>query len=401
MDPMDPTPPTDLIHPMAPTPPTHPMDPMDPTRLMDPTDLTDPTDPMHLMPRITILLVASGYFREKTSLLRSFFVQNIIPLMKRAPMVSIIWGCNMDCSYCLAESNNNHKALMSVSDAKALFNWLMSRGVETIALLGGEPTIHPHFNEITDIIRDCGIKAGVATNGLFSSEKRGAFEREVYKRVSVHINDEWFYNSDQIEKLRDNLAFLSQSGTEIETRYVAHSSGIDTDFIKEMARISGSKIINFSIARPEVYGGTAYLPIKSVRLLLSKLKRVIDGLRGEGYISNIIALYPKCIKRGYEDLFDGYDGNFCSLDDAGQFDVSFMINPDLTAGVCLSLPNIRTERKVVEFLDLEEIKESFKDEFEALRRQPIFEDCLSCLDFNVDCQGGCLVYKDFKNGTRK
>lgn len=314
-------------------------------------------------------------------------------------MVSIIWGCNISCSYCLAESNNACKTLMSIADAKQLFTWLREHQVESLSLLGGEPTIHPYFNEITDIIKDCQMKSGIATNGLFNDDKRESFSKGVYTKIAVHVNDEWFYTRDQLEKLKDNLRFLSTVEVEVEIRYVVHSSGIDMDFIKEMAKISGSKIINFSIARPETYGKTAYLPIKSVGLLLPKLKEIIDGLRREEYISYIVALYPKCIKKGYEDLFDGYDGNFCCLNDDGEFDVSFLINPDLTADVCLSLSNMKTKKRVTEFKDLEEVKGSFRERFEALRKKPVFDECLTCPDFNTDCQGGCLTYKFFKHGV--
>ncbi len=313
-----------------------------------------------------------------------------------SPYASIIWGCNASCSYCFLNKDSRASKEMSLDDAEKLFKWLSERDVENMSLIGGEPTIHPEFNKITEIIGKNGIKASIPTNGLFGEDKREAFLQGVYTRVGLHINDVYFYEEDRFKLLRKNFEFLAETGIEIELRYVVHSAKIDTEFLIHAAEIAKAKIVNFSIARPDVYGRTAYLPFKSVRLAIPFISKAIDELREAGKTSYIVALYPKCVTLEYGDLFAGYDGEFCCRNEEGGFDTSFVINPDLTSSACMALSQIRTEKKVTEFNDLEEVKETFRERFEELRVIPLHEECLTCPYYNVSCQGGCLAYKIFK-----
>lgn len=77
-------------------------------------------------------------------------------------------ACNNKCKYCFF-NNNSYKKLEIINKGK-LFELLLDLkrlGIKAIELAGGgEPTMHPDFQEIIDFIDDCGFKFGLVTNGL-------------------------------------------------------------------------------------------------------------------------------------------------------------------------------------------------------------------------------------------
>jgi len=315
---------------------------------------------------------------------------------KRAPYIAINYGCNMNCGYCLTAMNTSSGKFMSLPDAELISRWLVDQKITDLGLLGGEPTMHPQFKDITRLFGEHGLKLSIPTNALFNEGKKEAFEMGVYKLAIVHLNDDYFYRKGEFEIIKENAKFLADCGLEVEIRYVVHMPAIPERFIYEFADFISATTVNFSIARPDASGGAFYLPVRTTRLILPEVYRSVRFFRDHGFQSSIsAALLPLCVISGYEDAFMSGEEGFCSRNN-GKFDSSIVINPDLTADVCTSVPISTGTKRVVDFLDLDDVKSSLEARFENLRVEPLFSDCLTCPDFNTRCQGGCLVYKYLK-----
>jgi len=92
-------------------------------------------------------------------------------------LLDLAGKCTLDCVYCRRFSpwntdywNDRHPELsgfMDLTVATSVIREASKTGVEIILLVGGgEPTLHPHFGSIIDIIRQHGMKYNFSTNGI-------------------------------------------------------------------------------------------------------------------------------------------------------------------------------------------------------------------------------------------
>ncbi|MEI7849011.1 MAG: radical SAM protein [Chloroflexota bacterium] len=88
--------------------------------------------------------------------------------------LEILYSCNLSCEYCYIGKDSNHKS-PTIGSKESIFKILQKlkeEGTQEIVLLGGEPTIHPQFQEICEKIAELKFTSkGIVTNGtLLSSE---------------------------------------------------------------------------------------------------------------------------------------------------------------------------------------------------------------------------------------
>ena len=96
------------------------------------------------------------------------------------PQVYITSKCNMKCKVCFIRDALKERDMKP----EELGELLEIYKGKTITLTGGEPTIHPQFFEILDIIRKKGKRAWVLTNGTMLDEEsfvRKMKEKKVYR----------------------------------------------------------------------------------------------------------------------------------------------------------------------------------------------------------------------------
>ncbi len=76
-------------------------------------------------------------------------------------------ACNLRCKWCYARDTEYKSSLtMSKDLAFELIDFFDSINVKHMILIGGEPTIHPHFFEIIKYAKEKKIKCALVTNGL-------------------------------------------------------------------------------------------------------------------------------------------------------------------------------------------------------------------------------------------
>jgi MoaA/NifB/PqqE/SkfB family radical SAM enzyme len=74
--------------------------------------------------------------------------------------------CNQNCSFCSC-ANRNKKDVLPLNEIELIMKEAKECGCKAMTISGGgEPTIHPHINEIIEIVRKLGISIGMAANGL-------------------------------------------------------------------------------------------------------------------------------------------------------------------------------------------------------------------------------------------
>ncbi len=96
-----------------------------------------------------------------------------VPQKMPAPFL-IVWNftnmCNLRCKHCYQRADKPLPDELTLKEKLMVVDQLDRAGVASIALSGGEPTMHPDFYRIVAEIASRGMYAAVATNGWFFAE---------------------------------------------------------------------------------------------------------------------------------------------------------------------------------------------------------------------------------------
>ena len=96
-------------------------------------------------------------------------IYNLDNIVSRKPITADIFlnsACNNNCPYCTyARYKQRSSTYMTFEGFKNNINILLANGVKGVILTGGgEPTISPDFDKITDFLEQNSIPYGINTN---------------------------------------------------------------------------------------------------------------------------------------------------------------------------------------------------------------------------------------------
>ena len=100
-------------------------------------------------------------------------------------------ACNLRCISCY---NKSHDYTKSLDDVKAEIDFaIRKRKLETITIVGGEPTLYPHLCELVSYIKSKGLICQVLTNGVTLATDKGdalldRLIRAGLDRIVLHID---------------------------------------------------------------------------------------------------------------------------------------------------------------------------------------------------------------------
>src|SRR5436853_3312425 len=107
---------------------------------------------------------------------REFSGYNILEsgkrLFDRKPMQCSLYvtdRCNLDCAYCT--EYNNSRPHPTLEDLKIWIRKIRDLGTMRIALVGGEPLLHPDIVKIVRYCRELGFATSLTTNGFLLTRK--------------------------------------------------------------------------------------------------------------------------------------------------------------------------------------------------------------------------------------
>ena len=178
-------------------------------------------------------------------------IYNLDNIVSRKPITADIFlnsACNNKCPYCTyARYKQRSSSYMTFESFKDNITILLANGVKGVILTGGgEPTISPDFDKITDYLEQNSIPYGINTNfNLFKAIKPNylkisldGYDRESYQkargvdkydRVIENINRYILFK--QANKLKTSIG-LQTVATKIEdvVRFYEAHKGLNVDY---------------------------------------------------------------------------------------------------------------------------------------------------------------------------
>jgi MoaA/NifB/PqqE/SkfB family radical SAM enzyme len=129
--------------------------------------------------------------------------------------IKIEWNlgkrCNYDCTYCPASIHDNTSPHTDIEILKATVDKLMTLGKPIrLSFTGGEPTVHPNFEELVNYCKHIGITwVSVTTNGTRKPEWY-INQRADHWVFSLHFEYDWKRVANTISsvhmlKMRNNM----------------------------------------------------------------------------------------------------------------------------------------------------------------------------------------------------
>jgi hypothetical protein len=103
--------------------------------------------------------------------------------------IAILNFCNLRCPYCFADDMIHEKSIsLDVDDFRKMLDFLSRTPKNHVGIIGGEPTLHPHFSdiikEVNKYCRELNTGATLFTNGI-ELEK---YLPELSDRIGLLIN---------------------------------------------------------------------------------------------------------------------------------------------------------------------------------------------------------------------
>ncbi len=96
-------------------------------------------------------------------------------------------NCNYRCPYCYAAGNCSNE-MLDRETAESVIRQVAALGGRKIVVLGGEPLLYPHLEDMIRLITSLDMVAEIFTNGALITAERAAFFREYGCRVVVKLN---------------------------------------------------------------------------------------------------------------------------------------------------------------------------------------------------------------------
>src|SRR5437762_3968478 len=125
---------------------------------------------------------------------REFSGYNILEsakrLVDRRPLQCSLYvtdQCNLDCAYCTEYDNSRPHP--SIDDLKKWIRKIRELGTMRIALVGGEPLVHPNIVELVRYCRELGFATSLTTNGfLLTRELVAQLEKAGLQVMQISVD---------------------------------------------------------------------------------------------------------------------------------------------------------------------------------------------------------------------
>lgn len=170
--------------------------------------------------------------------------------------------CNLKCPYCFADDMIcEEKRHITMDELRRTLSWLARTPKNHVGIIGGEPTLHPHFSDIIKEVniycRDCDTGATLFTNGIYLDK----FVSELGDRFGILINcnppeEMGPENEKKFHAMMDHLSLLSWFGRRANCGCNLHIGRTDYSYIWELVERYRLPRLRVSVTAPGgVYTG--------------------------------------------------------------------------------------------------------------------------------------------------
>jgi hypothetical protein len=314
--------------------------------------------------------------------------------------------CNRRCAYCFAQSrrpgakssSSRQSPHLSLSAVPQVLDFARRSKLRSIGLLGGEPTLNPHFPELLDQLLGAGLSVTLFTGGLLSPRLIRCLQSRDPERLTIVFNLPAAGDGCSARVHQQVRQSIQQLGSWSSISYTIWRADFDAEAVASAVAQSGMKgTLRLGLAVPSLDGAGEWLSPSAYP-------------QAGGLIAN---LAEACHSRGVKVSFDcGFTR--CMFTEVemqrlrnSQCETRFVCSPivdidtDLKVHSCLPLAE-DCEVNLDEFATRGKIIQHFESRQAPYRSFGIYERCHECPQkLNNECAGGCLalVMRSFQRAS--
>ncbi|MHA1331112.1 MAG: radical SAM protein [Candidatus Hodarchaeales archaeon] len=303
------------------------------------------------------------------------------PLVSEGPeFVDLSLGtkCNSNCPYCYTSSSKNGE-FISLKDYYRVLSELEQNRVYQVAIGGGEPTMHPNFIHILQMMREeYSIIPNYTTNGTLITEELAQISSELCGAVALS-----YHNNREKDQLKV-MELLSNSGVNSVLHVVADRSTLPYfSYIVRKFGEMGMRAVAFLLFKPSGRGKglkNEILTISDMAKLDEQFQEVFNIAKDFNFtvgfdtcFAPFLTTFNRCVRGTYDSCTGAR--------------VSAYIDWDLTVRPCSFMqddPGVSMKNFSLEEIWWGEYFDSFRKELLRAHHEP----CKHCQDF-LYCFGGC------------
>lgn len=313
-------------------------------------------------------------------------------------------SCNLRCVWCYAKMKGYGNRNMSIDTVRKYVAMAAELGADSVVLIGGEPTMHPKFFEIIEIIKSAGLKVSLATNGI-------RFSDEIFLKKS---RDAGISSISISFKASNRKMFLKETGKDlfhkqIEAIQNVIGCGMDHvisvtacenqmnnfDEMLQAVKNTGTKKVFFDTGLPIFLNGKSVVnDVKSPREVAKFIMETYPKLQKSGLKFTFKLGLPFCLfpREFVEKMInDGNTSTRCQMMDKG----SLIIDSDGNILPCNHLCDLSLGRMGKDFENSREFRDFRKRgdliKFYEKVNSCSNEQCVNCAYWKI-CGSGCKIY---------
>jgi cyclic pyranopterin phosphate synthase len=305
--------------------------------------------------------------------------------------------CVRACPYCFAKEylKESKENLLSWENLIYIADLFESSNEKHLALLGGEPTLHPDFIDFVLYLHQRKFHVNVFTSGIMSQKQLEAAKTYLLKIPEESLSFVCNYNhpnSSSDSETQQINRFIKTFSKHISLSFNLYQKEFDFTFLVDAINKYGlKKHIRLGLAQPIPGQKNECLALEDLYGMAERLRTQFEILEENRIALGFDCGMPLCIFSN-EDigrLFKLNKGKV--LFSCGP---AIDIGPDMQVWSCFPLSNYE-KKSLYDFDNVEEVKKHFSGQNNHLRekRKGIFAACETC-DYLKEglCKGGCLAH---------
>lgn len=219
--------------------------------------------------------------------------------------MSITSKCNMACSYCHNEGNENN-AVLTLKQIEATAKAAHKLGITEFRLTGGEPMIHPNIEQICECLNKNGINISLNTNATQTDKILGLIKRGYIIKATVGMD----YFDGKISKdspvgksskeILNNILKIRDAGCPVTIDSVFNGDVENVKNLLEWSLKNGIilKILEINEETPNPHNHKAYIKMRKLITKSFGLKLKKDKTYGDlhGFLKGkkVMMFYRSC-----------------------------------------------------------------------------------------------------------
>jgi len=313
---------------------------------------------------------------------------------RRTAGIALTYTCQENCGYCLAK--NLPQAFpphITLEDFNKSLQWLIKQNFSFITIVGGEPTAHPQFFEICNIIK-LAIKDNPKLQILLMTRKfilKHIFDNIAeYKNrffIQVNLSNDDLNSTEKLKTLSDSFNYIKNKGGYLSVRTVLqgeNDNNFELNTLRLIDFLSSHKLnLRFS------FDSCIRISEKTMAIRAEKAINFIENCIRKKVRVKLVRSIPSCFfdqtqLKKYSNylILNCFKGIHEPLP-------HFVINPDLSSFMCCSA-HYRI-KNVLQYESISGLLEKYKAYLTRYLSEPAFQRCAKCDKFKKKaCLGGCL-----------